>query len=250
LRVIRVERHSYGSYRSHYGELHVPDGDGPFPVAVLIHGGFWKTQYGRRLMRPLADDLASRGWAAWNLEYRRIGHLGGGGWPATFDDVAAGIDHVAELTHVPLDLGRVVAIGHSAGGHLAAWAATWDGLDAVPRVSLSAAVSQAGVLDLERAWELQLSRGVVGRFLGGTPEDMPERYALASPIRRLPAGVPLLLVHGVLDEDVPVSMSREFADAARAAGDDCELVVIEDEGHYEHLEPGSKVWRAVLEWLR
>ena len=215
----------------------------------MLHGGFWKSQYSRKLQHPVARDLAGRGWAVWNLEYRRLGRLSGGGWPATFDDVGAGIDHLAELT-APLDLSRVVAIGHSAGGHLAAWAATHDGLDAVPRVRLAGAVAQAGVVDLERAWELRLSRGIVGRFLGGTPEELPDRYALASPIRRLPAGVPLLAVHGTLDEDVPVELSRAFAEAARAAGDDCDLVFVEGEGHYEHLQPGSQVWAAVLEWLR
>jgi acetyl esterase/lipase len=214
----------------------------------MLHGGFWKSQYSRKLQHPVARDLAGRGWAVWNLEYRRLGRLSGGGWPATFDDVAAGIDHLAELA-APLDLSRVVAIGHSAGGHLAAWAATYDGLDAVPRVRLAGAVAQAGVVDLERAWELRLSRGIVGRLLGGTPDEVPDRYAFASPIRRLPAGVPMLAVHGTLDEDVPVDLSRAFADAARAAGDDCDLVVVEGEGHYEHLRPGSQVWAAVLEWL-
>jgi acetyl esterase/lipase len=217
-------------------------------VAVLLHGGFWKAQYSRKLQHPVARDLAGRGWAVWNLEYRRLGRLSGGGWPATFDDVAAGIDHLAEL-RAPLDLSRVVAIGHSAGGHLAVWAATYDGLDAVPRVRLAGAVAQAGVVDLERAWELRLSRGIVRRLLGGTPDEVPDRYAIASPIRRLPAGVPMLAVHGTLDEDVPVDLSRAFADAARAAGDACELVVVEGEGHYEHLQPGSRVWAAVLEWL-
>ena len=214
----------------------------------MLHGGFWKSQYSRKLQHPVARDLAGRGWAVWNLEYRRLGKLSGGGWPATFDDVAAGIDHLAELS-APLDLSRVVAIGHSAGGHLAAWAATYDGLDAVPRVRVSGAVMQAGVVDLELAWELRLSRGIVRSFLGGTPGELPDRYALASPIRRLPAGVPMLAVHGTLDEDVPVDFSRAFADAARTAGDECDLVVVEGEGHYEHLQPGSQVWDAVLKWL-
>jgi acetyl esterase/lipase len=214
----------------------------------MLHGGFWKAQYGRKLQHPVARDLAGRGWAVWNLEYRRLGHGSGGGWPATFDDVTAGIDHVADLP-APLDLSRVVAIGHSAGGHLAAWAATYDGLDAVPRVRLAGAVIQAGVVDLERAWELRLSRGIVRRFLGGTPEELPDRYAMASPIRRLPAGVPMLAVHGTLDDDVPADFSRAFAEAAQAAGDACDLVVIEGEGHYEHLQPGSQVWDAVLKWL-
>jgi acetyl esterase/lipase len=239
------ERHAYGQARSQFGELFVPDGDGPFPVAVTIHGGFWKAQYGRKLQWPVAHDLVGRGWAVWNLEYRRLGRLSGGGWPATFDDVVAGIDHLAEL-RAPLDMGRVVAIGHSAGGHLAAWAASYDGLDAVPRVRLTGAVCQAGVVDLELAWERRLSRGIVRELLGGTPGELPERYALASPIRRLPVGIPMLLVHGALDADVPVEMSRAFAEAA---GDGCSLVVVSDEGHMEHLDPGSAVWRAVVEWL-
>jgi dipeptidyl aminopeptidase/acylaminoacyl peptidase len=231
--------------RSQFGELFLPDGDGPFPVAVMLHGGFWKAQYSRKLQWPVASDLAGRGWAVWNLEYRRLGRLSGGGWPATFDDVLAGIDHLADL-RAPLDLSRVVAIGHSAGGHLAAWAATHHGLDAVPRVRLAGAVCQAGVVDLEAAWERRLSGGVVRRLLDGTPAELPERYALASPIRRLPAGIPMLAVHGALDDTVPVDFSRAFA---RAAGGECDLVVVDGEGHYEHLQPGSRAWGAVLEWL-
>ena len=116
---------------------------------MVLHGGFWKAQYGRKLMHPLCRDLVARGWAAWNLEYRRLGRLSGGGWPTTFDDLGAGIDHLRVL-QAPLDLDRVVTIGHSAGGHLAALAATRDG----PSVQVTGVVSQAGVLDLERAWEL------------------------------------------------------------------------------------------------
>ena len=110
---------------------------------MVFHGGFWKAQYGRKLMHPLCRDLAARGWAAWNLEYRRLGRLSGGGWPTTFEDMSAGIDHLHEV-QAPLDLTRVVTIGHSAGGHLAALAATrpW------PRVQVTGVVSQAGVLDL------------------------------------------------------------------------------------------------------
>ena len=115
-----VEHHAYGPARSQFGELFLPGGDGPHPVAVVLHGGFWRAQHGCRQTRPLCRDLAARGWAAWNVEYRRLGRLSGGGWPRTLEDVAAAVDHLADIPRVPLDLRRVVAIGHSAGGHLAA----------------------------------------------------------------------------------------------------------------------------------
>jgi acetyl esterase/lipase len=241
-----VERHHYGRTRSHFGELYLPDGDGPFPVAVVLHGGFWKAQYSRKLMRPLCEDLRARGWAAWNLEYRRIGVLSGGGWPNTLTDIARGVDHLADIaTPCSLDLDRVVAIGHSAGGHLAAWAAARTEM----RVPLTAVVSQAGVVDLREAWERRLSNGVVRRFLGGTPEDRPERYHAASPAEHLPLGVPLLLTHGALDDIVPPEMSRRFAVSARAEGDDCTLVEIDGEDHFGHLDPANPLWQAVVDWL-
>jgi acetyl esterase/lipase len=236
---LSCEHHHYGDKRSQLGELFLPPGEGLFPVAVLIHGGFWKAQYGRKLMHPLCHDLAARGWAAWNLEYRRLGRLSGGGWPATFDDVGAGIDHL-RLLQAPLDLTRVVTIGHSAGGHLAAWAATRDG----PSVPVTAVVSQAGVLDLRRAWEWRLSNGVVRRLLRGTPEQRPERYAAASPAERLPLGVPALVTHGGKDDTVPPAMSEEFH---RLTG--CDIFVAPEEDHYGHLDPGNVLWKAVVEWI-
>ena len=236
------ERHHYGDKRSQLGELYLPAGDGPFPVAVVLHGGFWKAQYSRKLMHPLCHDLVARGWAAWNLEYRRLGRLSGGGWPTTFDDLGTGIDHLRVL-QAPLDLTRVVTIGHSAGGHLAALAATRPG----PSVTVTGVVAQAGVLDLERAWEWRLANGVVRRLLDGTPEQRPERYAAASPAARLPLGVPALLTHGGRDDIVPPAMSEEFQ---QRAGEGCELVVVPDEDHFSHLDPASRVWKAVAEWIR
>jgi acetyl esterase/lipase len=220
-----ASRHNYGSDPSQYGVLY---GEGP--VAVLIHGGFWKADYGLELMDPLCADLASRGWAAWNIEYRRLGN--GGGVPETLDDVSAAIDH---LDHLPgVDLSRVVAIGHSAGGHLAAWAATRDH----HRVAITGVVSQAGVLDLQRALELRLSNGVVERFLKGQPSDV------ASPIERLPLGVPALLTHGGRDDIVPVEISERFARASGAS-----LMVEPEEDHFGHLDPKNPLWKAVLAWL-
>ncbi|MGQ0574766.1 MAG: alpha/beta hydrolase, partial [Pseudonocardia sp.] len=147
---VRLE---YGPDRSQFGELTLPAGDGPLPVVVVVHGGFWRSAFGLELGRPLAVDLANAGFAAWNIEYRRIGN--GGGWPATFDDVAAAVDLLAgpggDAAGGRLALDRVAAVGHSAGGHLAAWLAARPGLPAgapgaAPRVALRGAVSQAGVL--------------------------------------------------------------------------------------------------------
>jgi acetyl esterase/lipase len=192
-------------------------------VAVLIHGGFWRARYGLELEHALAADLVARGWTVWNIEYRRLGD--GGGWPQT------GADVVAAIEALPVEAARLVAIGHSAGGHLAAWASAHTRIDGV--------VSQAGALDLYDLYRRGTSDHVVRQFLGGSPDEVPERYEAATP--RPPAGMPLLLVHGALDEDVPVEISRDFGTG--------ELVVIEDEGHMEHLEPGSRCWQAVVEWL-
>lgn len=214
-----ASRHKYGDDPAQFGDLYEGGDRG---VAVLIHGGFWRDRFDLTLMQPLAEDLAARGWTAWNIEYRRLGS--GGGDPQTLDDVGAAIDHLAELG---LADGRVVAIGHSAGGHLAAWAATRED----PAVALTGFVSQAGVLDTRRAYELNLSGGVAEAFLA------------ASPIERLPLTAPALLVHGSRDDIVPLEISERFAAASGAP------LVVEDEDHFGHLSPGNPLWKAVIEWL-
>jgi acetyl esterase/lipase len=220
---------------------------------VLIHGGFWRARYGLRLEDPLVADLAGRGWAAWNLEYRRLGWRSRGGWPATFEDVAAGIDLLGRLDG-SLDPARVIAIGHSAGGHLALWAAARPGLPvaapgAEPRIRLAGAVSQAGVIDLREAARLGLSRRAAESLLGGSPIKRPARYDLASPIEQLPLGLPQLVVHGDADDVVPISIAHRYAARAAAAGDPCELAELAGCGHDEHLDPDSDAWRAVIAWL-
>jgi acetyl esterase/lipase len=237
-------RHRYGSHFHQFGDLHLPGGDGPFPVAVLLHGGFWREQHSLELDDDLARDLVRRGWAAWNVEYRRVGEVSGGGYPATLEDVAAAIDFLATV-EAPLDLARVVAIGHSAGGQLALWAAARPSA----AVALAGVVAQAGVTDLRAAERDPDGEEAIARFVGGYAADVPERYADASPIERLPIGVPQLLVHGTDDVRVPVDMSRRYAEAARAAGDDVELVERPGEDHFVHLDPGGGAWADVVGWL-
>jgi acetyl esterase/lipase len=233
----------YGDHPEQFAELTRPDGDDPLPVAVIIHGGFWRAKWDLVLGRPLADSLRAQGWAAWNIEYRRVGN--GGGYPETLDDVAAAIDALADVAATArLDLHRVVTIGHSAGGHLAAWAATRQD----PLVRVSGVVAQAGVLDLRQAAQDRLGDGACEAFLDGLPATVPDRYVDASPIEHLPLGVPILCVHGQADAVVPVSQSERFVAAACAAGDDAELALV-DGDHFVVIDPSSDAWRAVLNWL-
>lgn len=231
------------------GDLHLPDGRGPHPIAVLIHGGFWRDTYGRELMDDLAVDLVGRGWAAWNVEYRRVGSRGG--WPLTFADVAAAIDHLLELgDSYALDLGRLVTIGHSAGGHLALWAGSRQRIPvglpgASPRVRPCIAVGQAAVCDLAAAADERVGGSAVLDLMAGSPSERPGAYAAASPLALLPAEIPALLVHGRNDDLVPLRQSETYAAAAAAAGDQVDLRIF-DGGHFEHLDPASEMWAAVV----
>jgi acetyl esterase/lipase len=248
----RGRSHRYGPHPSQRADLYVPPGPGPRPAIVLIHGGSWQKRYGKIFTRALAGDLLRRGYAVWNIEYRRVG--AGGGWPQTFADAAAAIDHLAVLEDPRLDLDRVTLIGHSAGGHLALWAAGRPNLpagapgaiDGTPRVRPRQVVSQAGVADLADAY-LRWHGGVVRDLMGGSPEEVPERYAAGDPIRLLPLEMSALLVHGVRDPTVSIEISRGYAEAARAAGGEVELVEIDGEvGHRTHLDPRSAAWAAVI----
>ncbi len=226
-----VETHAYGPGEHHVADLRLPDGEGPHPVAVVIHGGFWRAPYTRDTTAALAVDLARRGFASWNVEYRRVGC--GGGVPETLDDLVAALAHLDTLD-APLDLDRTTAIGHSAGGHLALWSA---GTGAV-----SAAVSLCGVAELAEAARAGIGQAAASEFVGGMPEERPEAYALADPLARLPTGVRQVLVHGVEDDQVPIEQSRRYAAAARAAGDPVELIELEGVGHFEPIDPRSEAW--------
>lgn len=250
----RPARHRYGPHRSQVADLHLPRTPGPHPVAVVIHGGSWQQRYGRVVTRPLAVDLTRRGWAAWNIEYRRVG--AGGGWPETLEDVATAIDTLTALD-APLALDRVVVVGHSAGGQLALWAAGRERLPrdapgAGPRLALTAAVSLAGVNDLAGAYRaVGGDGGSVGAFMGGGPDELPERYAVTDPIALVPLPLPVLLVHGTEDAMVSVRHSREYVRAATLSGADARLVEISGPAgtHRSHINPDGEGWGVARDWL-
>jgi acetyl esterase/lipase len=240
-------RHRYGALPHQVCDLHRPAGAGPHPVAVVLHGGYWQPPYTKLIMRPLCQDLTRRGYAAWNVEYRRLGR-DGGGWPQTFDDVAAAIDLLAALDERDgLDLARVTLVGHSAGGQLALWAAGRASLPpsapgAAPRVLAQRVLALAAVCDLARAGR------VAARLLGGAPAEVPERWAQADPMQRIPLGVPVALVHGTNDQTVGVQRSRDYAAAAAAAG--VPATLIETAGaHRDPIDPTTADWRAAADWL-
>ncbi|MGH2863830.1 MAG: alpha/beta hydrolase family protein [Solirubrobacteraceae bacterium] len=242
---------SYGRARSQRADLHLPSGLGPHPLVVLIHGGSWTDRYGRIVMRGLVGDLLRRRFAVWNIEYRRVG--GGGGWPATFADVAAAIDYLPRVD-APLMLDGVTVIGHSAGGHLALWAAARPRLPdgapgrilGEPRMRIARVIAQAGVCDLAGAYRLWRGGAVLG-LMGGPPEELPERYAAGDPISLLPLSMPALLVHGTSDETVSIELARSYERAARAAGSEIELVEIPGAAgrHRAHIDPRGRAWAAV-----
>jgi acetyl esterase/lipase len=243
---------AYGADENQFGDLRLPVGEGPWPLAICLHGGFWRARYDLVHLGHLCAALAAVGIATWNVEYRRVGHEGGG-WPETFLDVGRGADYARELAReYPLDLERVITVGHSAGGHLALWVAGWRRVPAgseiasADPIALCGAVSLAGVVDLARAHALGLSADATGDFLGGTPETVSERYAAASPAALLPLGVPQLLVHGTADEDVPFELSEMYVEAATAVGDEATLLTLPGSGHFEVIDPLAQEWPEIL----
>ena len=246
------QRVHYGAHPQNFVDFRFPKGTGPFPVLLVVHGGFWSSAYDLTHMGHLCARLTSNGAITCNLEYRRIGDPGGA-WPGTFQDVATATDYVFDrMSSDPrFDLGRTVALGFSAGGHLALWLSSRHkvGEDSPllsrPKGFFRGVVSLAGLTDLRAAWNLRVGDGVVRRLMGGTPEEVPERYDAGSPIELLPTGVKQVLIHGANDENVPVSQSEGFVERARKVGDEPLLFKLEETGHFELVDPESSAWATV-----
>ena len=244
----------YGRDPNQFGDLYLPAGAGPHPVAVFIHGGYWRARYdiGNAGGGHMGWGLAATGYAAWCLEYRRSGQPGGG-WPGTFHDIAAGIGHLREIARAhALDLSRVTLTGHSAGGHLALWYA--GARRVLPQSEIAVqdwlpvarVLALAPVADLRASSASKASNSAADEFLGATPASAPERFDSASPMALLPLGVTTRVLHGTLDSSVPFEMSTAYLAAARAAGDDVGLTRLDGMEHFEVIDPKSAAWPAVL----
>ena len=254
-------RIQYGSGPFQFGDLRLPKTSQRYPVAVVIHGGCWKSNHGDLTadlenMSPLSSALTSMGIATWNIEYRQIDNPGGG-WRGTFDDVANAVDYLRMLAKsYPLDLTRVVVIGHSAGGHLGTWAAARHRLSqesplfSTNPLRITGVVNLAGPGDLASFQALEnmaCGDAVVTNLMGGSPSEVPDRYRDGSPSNLLPIGVKQLLIVGAQDKTVPPDIVRKYGEDARNKGDDVALTVVENASHFELIAPGSIAWPKVKE---
>lgn len=253
----------YGDLPEHVADVRLPRPSGagaePAPLVLVVHGGFWRAEYDRRHTGPLCSGLTDAGYATAAVEFRRTGQPTGG-WPGTFDDIARAVDDVptlvVEAAAGVVDPARLVLLGHSAGGHLALWCAgrhrlspgsPWRRRDPLPARGV---VALAPVADLSTASRLALGSGAVDALLGGSPGAVPERYAAADPMRLLPVDLPAILVHGELDQRVPLEQSTAYQRAAEDAGDNVALRALAGVEHFGVIDPHSPAWPDVLDAVR
>lgn len=253
-------RIAYGPDSSQFGDLRIPSGPGPHPVVILIHGGCFKAAYATlRDLAPMGDALKALGIASWNLEYRRLGEAGAG-WPGTYQDIARGVDHLRAIaSEHALDLNQVAVVGHSAGGHLALWAASRHRVPPGSALSDVSPLRVRGVLDLagpaDLAADVSRYEGLCGdrvltAMAGGTPVDVPAHYAQASPIALLPTGIPEVLLIGEFEEHLPRPSAEAYVRSARRAGDRAALIVVPGVGHFEIASPTATSWPQVERVVR
>lgn len=240
----------YGSDPSQEGDLFIPN-EKPLAVLCLFHGGFWRIPYGREQLTPVARNLVQKDFIVWNVGYRRIDS--GGGWPATFEDVVASINHIKHLCHKYKisDLNKVVLIGHSAGGQLAIWAAHQNNKSGHETLQIKPdmIVGLAPVTDLLKAFNEKLGDNSVYHLLKGSPDDRPERYASCDPMQMEPLNVPQLIIHGTDDDALPIQWSRDYVEASNKAGAGTEIIEIENGGHMDFIDPNSKAVSVMCEFL-
>jgi acetyl esterase/lipase len=254
-------RLAYGANPIQFGDLWMPAtarAGSLVPVVVVIHGGWWQSAYDLGYCGFLCQALKTQGVAAWSMEYRRVGDAGGG-WPGTMQDVAAGFDFLATVARsYPIDLKRVIAVGHSAGGQLAFWLAGRHHVppgsvlhEPQPKVALQGLVGLAGAVDLRLTIDLggyfQFANGKpsVEGLMGGSPKQWPERYAAANPGDLLPLSVPQVLVQGSQDDQIPSVLPGRWAEMARRQGDRVEVKIVGGTDHFDVVDPESKAWPVV-----
>ncbi len=227
----------YGRDANQFIDLRLPKAKGPHPLAINIHGGFWRARYDLAHAGHLCAALTTKGTATANVEYRRVGNAGGG-WPGTFEDIRAAYRFLIQnAAQYELDAKRVFVMGHSAGGQLALCLAAHE--PEVKRV-----ISLAGVVDLLQAYRLHLSNDAVVEFLGGKPEDVADHYREANPMK-LGIAARQWLVHGTDDDIVPFAFSQEYVAAKQKAKEDVRLVEIRSAGHFDVIDPRSEAWKTV-----
>jgi acetyl esterase/lipase len=257
--VLRADqRIPYGPGPQQFGDLWLPAAHNP-PLVVFFHGGWWKSEYDLGYAGYVCSALKQQGIATWSVEYRRVGDTGGG-WPTTFQDVAAGFAFVPTLAKShPLDLTRVITMGHSAGGHLAFWVAGMHHLDPAGElhtpahtVPLRGCIALAGAVDLSLTIDLSGNstfshdKQEVYDLVGGTPHDHPDRYKQANPGDLLPFNIPQVLLQGTDDSQIPPELPTRWADKARRLGDTVTVNILPGAGHFDVVDPESKAWPTVM----
>jgi len=248
-------RISYGSDPLQFGDLRLPDGQGPHPVAIIIHGGCWLSKFADlQNTAALSDALRRIGIATWNIEYRRVDNPGGG-WPGTFLDVASAADYLRDIAkEYKLDLKRVIAIGHSSGGHLAMWVAARHRIPKESPLYIKNPLPMQGVVALgapsNLKWLVDMDETICGehvitKLLGGLPDVVPERFQQISPIELLPTGIPQILITGALDTPMLLEDGKAYEETAKRKGDRVQFKVVEHASHHEVVAPGSSAWLTV-----